>query len=326
MRGRVATFVGLIVFSIPARGRAQDDRFVLERTACLGSCPVYTVEINRKGIVTFTGKAYVLKRNATRQLEPTAFRSLISYLDRNGFFNLKSTYLPGQPGCTHGMTDAASATLSVFEGRRTKSVSFYYGCLGESADINPDSAVKTVAKGLFPPALHDISLLADFAIHVDSMAGTDEWAPVPGGPRTKPLHNYVFIGREREKLRSKPAFLSNTNFEGVQITYPWAELERARGEYDFSTIRDDLALLEANNKRLWVQLSDVSFSNARTNVPEYLTTDSAYHGGVARQYSVQGDKDSTAKPAGYIARRWDPAVQAQFQKLLFALGKEFDGK
>ncbi|MEO5904553.1 MAG: DUF6438 domain-containing protein [Gemmatimonadaceae bacterium] len=244
MRRIVATFVGLTVFSNPARGHAQDDRVVLERTACLGSCPVYTVEINRKGVVTFTGKAYVLKRNGTRQLEPTAFRSLISYLDRSGFFNLKSTYLPGQPGCTRGVTDTDSATLSVFEGRRSKSVSFYYGCLGERADINPDSAVRTVEKGLFPPAPHDISLLADLAIHVDSMAGTDEWAAVPGGPRTKPLHNHVFIGREREMLRSKPAFLSNRNFGGVQITYPWAELERARDEYDFSTIRDDLALLK----------------------------------------------------------------------------------
>jgi hypothetical protein len=31
-------------------------------------------------------------------------------------------------------------------------------------------------------------------------------------------------------------------------------------------------------------------------------------------------------PEGWVARRWDPAVQVRFHKLLMALGKEFDGK
>jgi len=31
-------------------------------------------------------------------------------------------------------------------------------------------------------------------------------------------------------------------------------------------------------------------------------------------------------PEGWVARRWDPAVQERFRQLLLALGKEFDGK
>jgi hypothetical protein len=144
--------------------------------------------------------------------------------------------------------------------------------------------------------------------------------------QTKPLHNYVFIGRDREQLKANPPFLSNRVFEGVQITYPWSQLERSKDVYDFAAIREDLQLLKSKNKKLWVQLSDVSFSPARTNVPQYLTSDSIYHGGVAKQYSTPGDDDSKAVVEGFVARRWDPAVQERFRKLMLALGNEFDGK
>lgn len=144
--------------------------------------------------------------------------------------------------------------------------------------------------------------------------------------RTKPVHHYVYIGRDRETLTASPAFLDNKVFGGVQITYPWASLEREKDQYDFSAIREDLALLKSKNKKLWIQLSDVSFTNARTNVPQYLSIDSTYHGGVAQQYAISGEDESSGKPAGFVARRWDPAVQDRFHKLLYVLGKEFDGK
>jgi hypothetical protein len=51
-----------------------------------------------------------------------------------------------------------------------------------------------------------------------------------------------------------------------------------------------------------------------------------YHGGAEKQFHVQGDDEKLATPNGWVARRWDPAVQSRFQKLLLALGKEFDGR
>jgi hypothetical protein len=310
MRRLIAGLMSVAVMSTQLQGQGESDRVVLERTACLGSCPVYRVEISSTGLVTFTGTAYVMKTNGTRRVDPRTFRSVMTHLDRAGFFKLNSLQ-SGVPGCTRGVTDAPSASLSVVDRGRKKILSLYYGCKGDTAtDTYPGAA---------------LARLDTLTRYVDSVAGTDEWAPTQG-PRTKPVHHYIYVGRDRELLRTNTTLVDNNVFEGVQIMYPWAQLEHGRDDYDFSTIREDLALLTSKHKKLWIQLSDVSFSNEHTNVPKYLTTDSTYHGGVAQQYQIQGDDESTGKPAGFVARRWDPAVQERFHKLLSALGKEFDGK
>jgi hypothetical protein len=70
----------------------------------------------------------------------------------------------------------------------------------------------------------------------------------------------------------------------------------------------------------------VSFYDSIVNVPPYLREDPIYHGGVARQYEIEGGREDTARPGGWVARRWDPAVRKRFRLLLLALGKKFDGK
>lgn len=139
----------------------------------------------------------------------------------------------------------------------------------------------------------------------------------------KPVHHYVFFGMDRERIKDEKPFLETKSFEGAQVSYSWRQLEPAKDQYDFSRIREDLALLKAHGKKLWIQLHDVSFSATRINVPKYLTTDPEYNGGADKQY--HGDSE-TPKHSGWMARRWDPAVQERFHKLLMALGKEFDGQ
>jgi hypothetical protein len=138
--------------------------------------------------------------------------------------------------------------------------------------------------------------------------------------------HYVFFGFEREKIHTDSLFLNTRAAEGAQILYSWRTLERGKGEYDFSTIRDDLAFLQSQGKRLWIQLQDVSFSPVRKHVPQYLLDDPAYHGGAAQDYEAKDDNDSIVVAGGWVARRWDPAVQERFRALLDALGREFDGK
>jgi hypothetical protein len=264
----------------------------------------------------------VLTKEANRRLKPAAFKSLIAHLDAGGFFDLDSAYVPGRPGCIQAATDASSATLTVIAGTRKKAVRYYYGCLGDAVHIkNHDSLMSAIRNPRGPGAT--IGVLASY---VDSVAGTDEWVERLDHRRMKPIHHYVFFGGERERIRTATSFLESRNIEGAQVIYPWRMLEPRRGEYDFTPVRDDLAFLTSKGKKLWVQLQDVSFSESRINVPKYLLEDSAYHGGAAKQYTFHGENDSSATVAGWVARRWDPAVQDRFQKLLFALGKEFDGK
>jgi hypothetical protein len=143
---------------------------------------------------------------------------------------------------------------------------------------------------------------------------------------TKPLHHYVFFGQDREKISTATSFLETKALEGAQVAYSWRMLEPVKDEYDFSAIRDDLAFLTSKGKKLFIQIQDVTFSESRINVPRYLLEEPQYNGGAARQYQYEAGHEDVAKGAGWMARRWDPAVQERFHKLLSALGKEFDGK
>ena len=142
----------------------------------------------------------------------------------------------------------------------------------------------------------------------------------------KPLHHFVYFGMDREQIRNTKSFLETKQFEGAQVAYFWRQLEPGKDEYDFSLIREDLAFLKLHGKKLWIQIQDVSFSERWVPVPKYLLKDPQYHGGADRQYKYKPNDVEHATPAGWTTRRWDPAVQERFHKLLFALGKEFDGQ
>jgi hypothetical protein len=139
----------------------------------------------------------------------------------------------------------------------------------------------------------------------------------------KKTHHYVFFNRDRERI-AEASFLATSALEGAQLKYTWRELEPESDAYDFASVRKDLRFLTSKGKKLFIQLQDASFSETIINVPRYLLSDGRYHGGVAQQYHL-GD-DGKPIPGGWVARRWDPAVQERFHKLLLALGKEFDGK
>lgn len=136
-------------------------------------------------------------------------------------------------------------------------------------------------------------------------------------------HHYVFFNRDRERI-SDPAFVGTKAFAGAQLKYTWRELEPGKDDYDFKAIQRDLMVLNSKGKKLFIQLQDVSFDPTVINIPRYLLEDARYHGGADKQY--RNDDEEHAVPEGWVARRWDPAVQERFHKLLFALGREFDGK
>jgi len=113
-------------------------------------------------------------------------------------------------------------------------------------------------------------------------------------------------------------------FDGAQIKYTWRSLEKEKDKYDFSSIEEDLAFLSSKGKKLFVQIQDVSFVPSIKNVPDYILNDPEYNGGANLQYEFTDDEDSNAKEAGWVARRWDPAVADRFHRLLKELGHHFD--
>jgi len=144
---------------------------------------------------------------------------------------------------------------------------------------------------------------------------------VPSGhAAARPVHHYVFFAEERERI-SEPSFLKTKAFEGAQIKYTWRELEPQKDQYDFGDIEHDLAYLQAKGKRLFIQLQDSSFDVKILPFPRYLLQDPAYHGGADKQIN-----ETDNAPDGSMSRRWDKSVQERYQRLLLALGREFDGR
>jgi len=137
--------------------------------------------------------------------------------------------------------------------------------------------------------------------------------------------HFIFFSLDRENIYDS-AFYSNPGVSGAQITYPWRRLEPLKDQYDFSEIEEDMNFLNSKGKKLFVQLQDVTFDSARYPVPKYILTDSAYHGGADPQYYFYDEDENKAEKAGWVARRWDPAVAERFHKLLIILGEKFDGK
>lgn len=144
---------------------------------------------------------------------------------------------------------------------------------------------------------------------------------VPGAE----VRHYVFFGSDRERV-SDAAFLGTKRFQGAQLKYSWRELEPEPDVYDFSAIEHDLRFLTSKGKGLFLQLQDVTFDPTIINVPKYLLNDPRYEGGAAKQYTIPDDDEARAVPEGWVARRWDSAVQERFHRLLAALGRQFDGQ
>lgn len=121
------------------------------------------------------------------------------------------------------------------------------------------------------------------------------------------VQHFVFLGQERQGIHA-PAFLATKAFAGAQLKYTWRELEPEPDVYDFRAIRKDLAFLTSRNKKLFIQLQDVTFAPQYICVPQYLLREPRYHGGAARQYRIEAEDEAHAVPEGWVARRWDPAV------------------
>lgn len=151
-----------------------------------------------------------------------------------------------------------------------------------------------------------------------AIAGCSRISPHAAVPA--PVHHYVFFGQDRERI-AEPSFLESKALEGAQVAYSWRQLEPQKDAYDFGMIREDLAFLTSRGKKLFVQIQDVTFSVSRINVPLYLQRDPIYNGGADKQYEFEDD-GNRAVVAGWAARRWDPAVQERFHKLLLAAAKE----
>lgn len=140
----------------PVVQRGDSILIELERTACLGSCPVYSVALRGDGSVQYQGKNFVKQTGTARATVPTAVvRGIVDAADAANFFGLPARYAHGEPTCPLYTTDSPRTFISITAGGRTKRIEHDYGC-----ENSPKALVALAAR-------------------IDSVAGTARWI----GPR-----------------------------------------------------------------------------------------------------------------------------------------------
>lgn len=108
----------------PAPASANEvSRIELERTACFGTCPEYTVTFDRDGAGRYHGQRFVQDLgDYLGRIDTVAFRHLAERLLTSGFFRFKTRYW--EPA-----TDLPSTILTVSLGDTSKRV-LKYGDVG----------------------------------------------------------------------------------------------------------------------------------------------------------------------------------------------------
>ncbi|WP_223241324.1 hypothetical protein [Flammeovirga sp. EKP202] len=131
------------------------------------------------------------------------------------------------------------------------------------------------------------------------------------------IKHFVYFAKDRALLKNHQ-LLNIERIEGAQIMYSWRQLESQRGTYDFSEIREDYEYLLSHGKKLFIQFQDLSFTTSYIPVPDYLMSEE-FDGGCSKTFTDDGVHE------GWVAKKWNPAVQERFALLMLELGKEFDG-
>jgi hypothetical protein len=91
----------------------------LQRTACFGFCPVYSVTIRDDGTVTYEGREHTKVQGAqTWKIDPAAVRALAKEMQDAGYFDLENEYRAL-------VTDHPTTYTSLTIGSRTKKVKNY---------------------------------------------------------------------------------------------------------------------------------------------------------------------------------------------------------
>jgi hypothetical protein len=96
----------------------------IERTACYGTCPQFTLRIAADGGVVYDGKRFVMRRGvAERRLRPAEVDKLRRAVDQSGFAKLETHCCD----CVT-KTDAPSTLLDIADQNGLRSIRHYHGC------------------------------------------------------------------------------------------------------------------------------------------------------------------------------------------------------
>jgi len=121
--GILAALVALIVLAVfPAAAQDDEPVITLERTACFGMCPIYTVSIYADGTVEYNGADQVdVMGEQTANIGAEAVTELLQVIEDAGYFEWDDEYT----GMT--VTDQSTVITSATIDGETKTITHYLG-------------------------------------------------------------------------------------------------------------------------------------------------------------------------------------------------------
>ena len=135
---------------LPTAAQERQIAITLERTACFGTCPVYSVTIYTDGTVEYNGERFVdVEGEQTGNIDPETIQQLIAGFEAAGYFDWNDEYTD------MGVSDLPTITTSVTRNGETRQITRYAG--DESA----------------PVALPYLETWIDIAAHTSQWTGAD---------------------------------------------------------------------------------------------------------------------------------------------------------
>ena len=130
--GSIAVMVVLATTSPDVMAQAVPDDFAvkLERTACFGECPVYSVTVDAGGNVTYDGKRFVrVEGRQTDRIPASRAARLLATAERIGFFELRDRYrtIRNPDGTETTVTDLPTTVVTITRAGQSKRVEDYIG-------------------------------------------------------------------------------------------------------------------------------------------------------------------------------------------------------
>jgi hypothetical protein len=126
----VAAALWLTACEASAQAIPDDFRITLDRRACFGECPVYTVSIDAPGTVIYEGDRFVrVVGRQTDRIPPARVAELVAAAERIGFFELRDQYLTirNPDGTEFSITDGPTTFVTLTRDGRTKRIEHYLG-------------------------------------------------------------------------------------------------------------------------------------------------------------------------------------------------------
>ena len=133
----------------------DDLQITLQRTFCLGDCPVYKLEIDAAGLVTFEGTEFTQKKGLAKGgISHEKIRQLVEIIEKINCFSLQDSY--DEHTCEIHMTDQPSQIISVRMNGKHKTVLYDLGCVGQKNS-------------------NELSALTELGRSIDDLTGSELW-------------------------------------------------------------------------------------------------------------------------------------------------------